>query len=212
VSNTREQKMSRPIQISPGHRASILIAAIAALALVLSAQQAPATDSQSALTPASAQASKAIFKPTTLADISWLQGQWSGVWGPRIATQSWSAPRAGIMLGTLQIVEDTKTLVLEFVAITETPQGLQYRLLHFTPALDAWENGGPATLSLMSTDSRKFVFQNQTDGEPQQIVLLRGDPDTYTDRSEILPETGEPQATEIVFHRQKLSAGNAAHR
>jgi hypothetical protein len=148
----------------------------------------------------------------TLNDLAWLQGQWSGTWGPRLATQTWSMPRAGTMLGTLQIIENDKTLVVEFVTISETPAGIEYRLLHFTPSLEAWEKAGPAMLALMSMDTKKIVFQNQSDGEPQQIVLTRTDPDTYVDHSEILPEDGDPQSTEITFHRQKPNAGNAAHR
>jgi Domain of unknown function (DUF6265) len=155
-------------------------------------------------------------KPITLNDLGWLQGQWTGAWGARTATRTWSAPRAGTILGTLQIVDDDKTTVVEFVTIVETPSGLEYRLLHFTASLAPWEKTGPATLSLMSSDSRKFVFQNKTDGQPQQIVLTRGDPDSYTDHSEILPETGDPLTYDIVFHRQKANpspnAGSAAHR
>jgi hypothetical protein len=116
------------------------------------------------------------------------------------------------MLGTLQIVENDKTLVVEFVTLTETSAGVEYRLLHFTPALAPWERAGPAVLSLMSMDPKKFVFQNRLEGQPQQIILFRTDPDTYTDRSEILAETGDPQSTEIVFHRQKPSAGSASRR
>jgi hypothetical protein len=154
----------------------------------------------------------AVAPQITLSDLAWLQGQWSGSWGPRLATQTWSVPRAGTMVGTLQIVENDKTLVVEFVTITETPAGIEYRLLHFTPSLAPWEKSGPAVLALMSMDLKKFVFQNQSDGEPQQIVLTRTDPDTYVDHSEILPENGDPQSTEITFHRQKPSAGSAVHR
>jgi hypothetical protein len=150
-------------------------------------------------------------KPPSLTDLAWLSGQWTGAWGPRTATQTWSAPRAGVILGTLQIVEDNHTSVVEFVTISQTPTGVEYRLLHFTPSLAEWEKSGPAVLHLMSSDIKKIVFHNQTDGEPQQITLMRIDPDTYVDRSEILPETGDPQTTEIVFHRQKSSAGSVLH-
>lgn len=140
-----------------------------------------------------------------LTDLAWLQGQWIGAWGPRTATQTWSAPKAGTILGTLQIVADDKTTVVEFVTISQTPKGVVYRLLHFTPSLAPWESE-PAVLSLMSSDTRKFVFQNQGETQPQQIVLTKVDPDTYVDRSEIAPDSGDPQITEITFHRQKPGA------
>jgi hypothetical protein len=148
-------------------------------------------------------------KPASLADLAWLQGQWSGTWGPRTVTQIWSAPRAGVLLGTLQIAENDKTSDVEFFMITQTKTAIEYRLLHFTPSFTAW---APAALFLTSTDSRKFVFQNQSDGQPHQVVLTRADPDTYTSHWEIVHETGDPLAYDITFRRQKLSAGNASHR
>ncbi len=151
-------------------------------------------------------------QPINLSDLSWLQGQWTGAWGPRTATQTWSAPKAGTILGTLQIVADNETTVVEFVTMSQTPKGVIYRLLHFTPSLALWEKGGPSVLSLMSSDTRKFVFQNQGDTQPQQIVLSRVDPDTYVDRSEIVADSGDPQITEITFHRQKPSVGSAGRR
>ncbi|HEY6466502.1 MAG TPA: DUF6265 family protein [Candidatus Acidoferrales bacterium] len=148
-------------------------------------------------------------KPASLAELSWLQGQWSGTWGPRTATEIWSAPRAGVLLGTLQIAENDKTTDVEFFMIRQAKSAIEYRLLHFTPSLTAW---APATLFLASTDSKRFVFQNQSDGQPHQLALTHTDADTYTSHWEIAHETGDPLTYDITFHRQKLSAGNAAHR
>lgn len=148
-------------------------------------------------------------KPALLADLSWLQGQWAGTWGPRTASQIWSAPRAGVLLGTLQIAENNKTTDVEFFMITQANTAIEYRLLHFTPSFTAW---APATLFLTSTDSRKFVFQNQADGQPHQVVLTHTDADTYTSHWEIVHETGDPLTYDITFHRQKLSAGNVSRR
>jgi hypothetical protein len=190
--------------------AAVAIASLAGVSAALAADQNALAPSQPP--PAAADAPSVQFKTPQLSELAWLQGQWIGSWGPRVATIVWSAPHAGVILGTLQIVENDKTLVVEFVTIAQTQTGLEYRLLHFTPALSPWEKSGPAVLALLSMDSKKFVFQNQSDGEPQQIVFTRSDPDTFVDRSEILPESGDPQATEITFHRQKSNAGSASHR
>ena len=87
-----------------------------------------------------------------------------------MAHQLWSEPHAGAMLGTLQIVEGDKTLVVEMVELANTPTGVEYRLLHFTPTLSPWESSDqPAVLSLTSIDSdQKVVFDNPSDGEPRR--------------------------------------------
>jgi len=148
-------------------------------------------------------------KPASLADLAWLEGHWTGEWGPRTATQIWTTPRAGMMLGTLQIVENNKTSDVEFFMIRQTARGVEYRVLHFTSSLEPW---APATLFLSSTDSRKFVFQNQQDSAPQQIVLTRTDPDTYTNEWKILHGAGDPLTNTITFHRQETNGGNGGRR
>ena len=119
-----------------------------------------------------------------------------------MAHQFWSDPHAGTMVGTLQIVEGDKTLVLEMVALSNTAVGVEYRLLHFTPALSPWEASGPAVLSLTSMDSKSIVFDNLSEGEPRQVIFTRIGPDTYSARSQIAPPNGDPLSNEITFHRK----------
>lgn len=178
----------------------------------LDAQEASPAEPQPTLPPAPEKAPpKAAWNvaPSSLDDLAWLQGQWNGEWGPRTATQIWTAPRAGMILGTLQIVENNKTSDVEFFMITQTSQGVEYRVLHFTPSLSPW---APASLYLASTDSRGFLFKNPSAGQPQQILLNRVDADTYTSQWEIRHDTSDPLAWDITFHRQKTSAGSGEHR
>jgi hypothetical protein len=140
---------------------------------------------------------------TTLADFAWLAGRWQGAWGPRIAQQVWIAPSAGTMLGTFQLTENDKTLVIELFSLVEKPEGIELRLRHFTPSLVAWETSGPTVLKLASADPKTVVFENQSDGEPKRAMIRRVDADTYVSRSEIVPENGDLQATEITYRRQR---------
>jgi hypothetical protein len=151
-----------------------------------------------------APAQRAPQAPTlkpTLADLSWLAGRWQGTWGPRLAQQTWTAPKAGVMLGTFQLAEGDKTLVLELFTVVEDTNGIKLYLRHFTPSLTPWEKPGPTALNLEAADAQSIVFVNAVDGEPKQDVITRIDVDTYISRSEIVPEKGDPQVTEITYHR-----------
>ncbi len=141
-------------------------------------------------------------KPT-LAELSWLAGRWQGAWGPRVAQQTWDAPKAGVMLGTFQLAENDKTLVLELFTVVDSPDGIKFHLRHFTPSLVAWEKPGPTILDLASADAKSIVFENPVDGQPKRTTITRVDADTYISRSEVIPEKGDPQVTEITYHRQK---------
>jgi hypothetical protein len=172
--------------------------AIAQFPVRLKAQQPIGTGTQ--VTP-DQRAPQAPASKTTLADLSWLAGRWQGTWGPRLAQQTWTAPKAGVMLGTFQLAEGDKTLVLELFTLVEDSDGIKLYLRHFTPSLTPWEKSGPTALNLETADAKSIVFVNAVDGEPKQDIITRIDTDTYVSRSEIVPDKGDPQVTEITYHR-----------
>jgi hypothetical protein len=142
-------------------------------------------------------------RKSTLSDFAWLEGKWSGSWGPRIAEQIWTPPRAGQMLGLFRAVENNNTLVIELFSLSETPHGVELRFRHFTPALVPWEQAGATTMKLTSLDTKAAIFENDAGGQPKRDVFTRIDPDTYIFKSDIAPDTGAGYATEIRYHRQK---------
>jgi len=193
---------------------------LAALPLAANAQKpgGVGTQSATAAAPAPPQTpTPATTTTPTLTDFAWLEGRWRGDWGPRVAEQAWLAPKAGVMTGLFRLVEGDKTLVLELFTLLEKPDGIEFFFRHFTPELVPWEKSGATVLNLTSLDAKKADFENPVNGLPKHAILIRVDADTYTARSEIIPETGDPQVIEITYHREKLtpekpSAGNGARR
>jgi hypothetical protein len=226
--------------MSPSKTQSLLVSAmltVAVLAMVPGVYPAQKragagakspTPSAATVSPASPPASETaqISSPATptpkatLADFAWLEGRWQGTWGPRVAEQCWSSPKAGIMLGTFRLVEDEKTLVLELFTLVEKQDAINFYIRHFTPALVPWEKTDATFLKLAGFDATKVLFENPVDGEPKRSVLIRVNADTFVSRSEIIPEGGDLQVIEITYHRQKPviaaipppSAGNGARR
>jgi Domain of unknown function (DUF6265) len=144
----------------------------------------------------------------TLADFAWLEGRWQGAWGPRVVEQMWMPPRAGQMLGLFRVVGNNRTLVIELFSLRETPDGIEFLLRHFTPSLIPWEESGAATLKLTSFDPSTAVFENPAGGAPKRNSFTRIGPDTFSSRSEVIPNKGNEQVTEIVYHRQKAGVGH----
>ena len=188
--------------------ASLLIAGIPQRA----AGQQPAGAGAQAPPDAKKAAAPAPAPKTTLADFAWLAGRWQGAWGPRSAQQVWSAPKAGVMLGTFQLAENDKTLVLELFTLVEDADGIKLHIRNFTPALVAWEKASPAVLSLASADPKTITFENAVDGQPKHVVFTRIDADTYVAKSEIIPEKGDPQVTQITYRRQIDAPPPKRHR
>jgi hypothetical protein len=176
------------------------------------------TDGISSLEVSSSPQAHSTVQHPTLEQLTWLEGQWRGEWGSRTAEQTWLELKAGEIAGLFRVIEGEKTLVLELFSFVEKPDGVQFYLRHLTPELLPWEKSDATMLKLESIDATKATFVNAVNGEPKRIIFTRLDADTYTERSEIEPETGEPQVIEITFHRQKpqaaapASAGSGVHR
>jgi len=169
-------------------------------------------------TPAQAASSPAAAAPKSVLDnFAWLEGRWRGEWGPRIAEQAWLGPKGGEMLGVFRLAEADKTLVIELFTLVENSDGVNFYFRHFTPQLLPWEKSDATVLNLAKFDTTTFDFENPSNGMPKRSILTRIDADTYTSRSEIIPESGDMQVIEITYHRQKPApekpnAGNVAHR
>jgi hypothetical protein len=194
-----------------------LCACIAALAFFASspadsAQQAARATAQSnagsamAASAAASLASSEAASSPDLSDFSWLEGRWRGDWGPRVAEQIWTAPKAGTMVGDFRLIENDKVLVIEFFTLLEKNGGINFYFRHFTPELVPWEKSDATLLKLTNLEAKKIDFENPASGKPKRVVFTKIDADTYTWRSEIIPETGDPQIVEITYHRQPLAA------
>jgi hypothetical protein len=177
-----------------------------------SAQQSVGTGSQPKST--SSAGPVAAVAPTLpqfipspkLSDLAWLEGRWRADWGPRIAEQVWMAPKAGMMLGDFRVIENDKVLAIELFTLVEKSGGVNFYFRHFTPELVPWEKSDGTLLKLVTADAKRFDFENPANGKPKRAIFTRIDADTYIARSEIIPETGDPQVIELTYHRQPLAA------
>jgi Domain of unknown function (DUF6265) len=187
------------------------------------AQQSTGANAQSKATLAAAadppapspQAQK--VPAVKLTDLGWLEGRWRGDWGPRVAEQVWMPPKAGLMLGVFRLIEGDKPLVIELFSMVQKTDGINFYLRHFTSELVPWEKSDATVLNLANVDGRKVDFENPVNGMPKRSIFTRIDADTYTSRSELVPETGDTQIIEITYHRQPQvgatpNAGNGAHQ
>jgi hypothetical protein len=174
------------------------------------APQSDPVANQSGTSVSTANGSSAQETKNNLSNFAWLAGDWQGTWGPRIVEQTWMAPKAGQMTGIYQVLENTKTLVVELFSLLETPDGIEFRFRHFTPELTPWEKDGPTSMELASLDSKTAVFENSAAGQPKRALFIRVDPNTYISRSEIVAEDGTVQVTEITFRRQPPATSSTA--
>ena len=204
---TKALMASNPHQPAVVALAGMLI--LVSFGALASAQEPAGTGAQTL--PSSAASAVSAVPPAprpqpTLADFAWLAGEWHGTWGPRLALEAWTPPRAGTMLGSFQLSENGKTLVVELLTLTDEDGMLKLHIRHFTPSLLAWEKQDAVALNLQSANPTTAIFENHADGEPKTATFTRLGADSYVSRFELTLEKGDAHITQIVYHRQTASA------
>ena len=120
--------------------------------------------------------------PATLADIAWLEGHWVGDGLGGVSEETWSPPRAGVMMGTYRLVKDGKAVFYEFLLLTEENGTLAMKLKHFNPDFSGWEEKAAfVTFKLVAIEPRAVHFDGLSyvrEGEDElRIYLLLRDKD-----------------------------------
>jgi len=77
--------------------------------------------------------------PATLADMSWMIGNWTGKALGGVTEEVWTAPSGGVMLGMFRLTKNDKPVFYELVTLTEEGGSLIMRLKHFNPNMTGWE-------------------------------------------------------------------------
>jgi hypothetical protein len=115
----------------------------------------------SALTALTAGAAAA---PPTIADFSWLSGQWCRTAGGESIEEHWLAPRGDLMLGISRTIRAGKTKSFEFVRIE----------VGTTTSYIAQPQGRPPTIFRLTASGANWArFENSAHDFPQRIEYRR---------------------------------------
>jgi uncharacterized protein YndB with AHSA1/START domain len=152
--------------------------------------------------PALAQAGPTTVPAATIDDFSWLAGHWRGrLKSGLVAEISYSKPAGGLMMAMFRLMEGEKLLVLEFMTLRETPEGMEMRARHFDPALTPWEKEEAIVLRLTEHDGLRSVFENPVHARPKRSAITLTSENSHTVRSEIINDKGEASVIEVAWER-----------
>jgi hypothetical protein len=135
--------------------------------------------------------------PATVADASWLIGQWSGVGiAGAEAHEDWLPPSGDTMVGTfVQETPEGGIMFTEHMYLMEHEGSLVVRLKHFNPDLTGWEEkDGMVTFRLLAAEPCALYFSALTyrcDGDRGLVVAVR-------------MKSDKPEPQELLFWFQRL--------
>jgi hypothetical protein len=183
--------------------AAALIAASALTSTILSAQGHDQT--RPATTPTTTE------KPVaTLADFAWLTGTWRG----KLANMNTAAeltflPTDGdTKLGVMHLTDGSKVILVELIALVETPKGMELRFRHFSSALVAYEPTFKQLLLLKEHDANHDTFENTfaydstlMSTQPRMAQWIRRGRDELVAHSDIIGDDKKPAVIEVIYRR-----------
>lgn len=118
-------------------------------------------------------------EPVAIEDLSFLAGSWQGEIGNSLVEETWLPPEEGNMTGVFRMTGQEKVDLVEIMTLTETDDGLMYRLRHFDTALVPWasEIDGPieGRAELIDDDSVRFVMTDPESDVEAIVYDLEGD-------------------------------------
>lgn len=149
----------------------------------------------------------------SLNDFAWLAGRWTGEIEVGKMEVVWSRPRAGLMMGMFRLVKDDQIAVLEFETLRDTSNGVEFRMRHFSNALEAWEEkDAPIILNLAACDGTECTFVNPVHDRPKRMILKREGSDKYSGRAEIIGTDGETRVIAVSMVRDREYVNGSIHK
>lgn len=138
--------------------------------------------------------------PTPAPDLSWLAGYWLDCSGGREASETWSDPRLGLVVGHAVTVRDGRS---------------GFESAHIGPMSDAGPEGGVAYFArpegapappfrLIESGPQRVVFANPANDFPHRILYQR-EGDVLTARIEGADDD-ETRSAQWTFNKAELNA------
>lgn len=138
----------------------------------------------------------ALILPQAEPDLSWMAGYWLDCTDGREASETWSDPRAGLMVGSAVTVSRSGRPSFEVSHIGMTPEGFAYV---------AQPQGAPPTVFVLSESGpARAVFSNAGHDFPQRVIYER-DGDVLKARIEGEID-GQMRGMDWRFDRAELNA------
>jgi hypothetical protein len=131
----------------------------------------------------------------TLADFSWLVGNWEGTMGKSHVEEYWSRSDGDVMVGMGRTIANGKVREFEFLRIEARADGIYYV---------AHPNARPGVdFKLAQWDGRQAVFVNPGHSDHLKKIIYRKNPDgSVTARIEG-EDNGKPFAVDFPYQRMK---------
>jgi hypothetical protein len=96
---------------------------------------------------------------TTLADLAFLEGNWTSNRSGFVIEENWTDAQAGIVLGMSRGVQNGAVRFLRFAVVEQAGDAVVMRFKRYNPDYSSWEGDGPSVMRLARVNSSEAVFE-----------------------------------------------------
>lgn len=134
-----------------------------------------------------------------LEKLGWLAGHWVSPDGA--AEEVWLEPKGGTMSGSFRWVFPNGNVVLEYMVIEQTEDGITFRFKHYNPNFEPWEKGEPNTYRVIAIEDHSVSFERVSENDKAPLKYR------YSRQDDMLEFMGEGDSGEdplvLRFHIRK---------
>jgi hypothetical protein len=142
--------------------------------------------------------------PTTIADVGWLAGRWTGMAGSESTEEICTAPARGVMTCMFRRMDGAKITGLEFITMRETATGVEERVRFFSADLTERQGDDGITMRLASVRGSQMVLENaKENGVVKQETISRQGEDSFSVHIEVVDASGKSSFIDAEWKRAK---------
>ena len=112
------------------------------------------------------------------------------------------------MTGMMRLVDGPKVLLVELIAMMDTPRGPELRFRHFSPSLEAWEPQFKQVFRFTEDSADRDAFENTVpfgkgvlSTQPRTAIYRRVDANTDVAHSDLIGDDGKASVIEVTYRR-----------
>lgn len=131
-----------------------------------------------ALTFAAAASSVQAGPPATIADLSWMTGNWAGQLGPNQLEENWIGGEGGSIAAMVRMTGNDATSMFEMITIEEVDGSLVLHIQQWNPGMES-RTEGPQEMELVEISENSVKFKAVSEGGMASLGYSHPDADTF---------------------------------
>jgi hypothetical protein len=144
-----------------------------------------------------------MAQATSLADLAFLEGEWTSDRSGFVIEECWSNASAGVVLGMSRGVQAGAVRFLRFAVVEQAGDRVTMRFKRYNPDYSTWEEDGPTVMHLVGTGRDEAVFEAEDPSSDVRRIVYRATPARTVEVIASRVDQSGPYLVEFTLRRRQ---------